>query len=328
MKIDVCLGCLTVGFNSYCKKCLKKLFRGIKINHVLNFSREEFDKSKTEQSEKLSLPGKQIKHSLRIENNELVISERGEFILKPIPSSDKIENVEHAPFNEHLTMQIANQAYNINTAANGIIFFSDGESAYITKRFDIYTEDKRLLQEDFAQIAGRTEELNGKNYKYDFSYEEITELMKKYINAYPIEIEKFIKVLIFNFLFSNNDFHLKNLSVYRNEEYGDYLLAPFYDLSNTLLHLPDKRFFALSLFKEDLINDNRVEKEYTQKDFIKFAELIGIKEKRFNAIFTGMLSKSMQVKDLISRSFLNEELKSVYLDNYLVKYEILRGGIL
>lgn len=328
MKIEVCPGCLAEGYNYYCNKCLKKLFNGSKINYVLNFSRAEFDKFKNEQSEKISLPGKQIKHSLKIENKELIPGERGEFILKPIPSPGQIDNMEHAPFNEHLTMQIASQAFNINTAINGIIFFNDGEAAYFTKRFDIQKNGNRLLQEDFAQIAGLTEETDGENYKYKYSYEEIAELMKKYIRAYPVEIEKFFKIIIFNFLFSNNDLHLKNLSVYRNEEYGDYLLTPYYDLSNTLLHFPDKKSFGLNLLKEDSTNAFKAGKEYTQKDFIKFAQRIGIKEKRINTIFTAMLSKSMLVKDLISNSFLNEELKSAYLDNYIEKYEILRGNIL
>jgi serine/threonine-protein kinase HipA len=328
MKIEVCPGCLAESFNSYCNKCLKKLFSGIRINHVLNFSRAEFDKIKNEQSEKVSLPGKQVKHSLKIENKELIPGERGEYILKPVPSSDQIQNVKHAPSNEHVTMQIAGQAFGINTAVNGIIFFNNGEAAYFTKRFDMHESGNRLLQEDFAQIAGRTEEINGESYKYNYSCEEIAELMKKYLNAYHIEIEKFFKIIVFNFLFSNNDFHLKNLSLYRNEEYGDYLLAPAYDLSNTLIHSPDKTNFALNLFKEDSVNAVNGGKKYSQKDFIEFSQRIGIKEKRFNAIFTGMLSKSAQVKNLVSRSFLSEELKSVYLDNYIDKYEVLRGNIL
>lgn len=71
------------------------------------------------------------------------------------------------------------------------------------------------------------EEINGKNYKFKFSYEEISELIKRYITAYAIEAEKFFKIIIFNYLVSNNDFHLKNISLYRNEKYGDYLFTPF-----------------------------------------------------------------------------------------------------
>lgn len=86
-------------------------------------------------------------------------------------------------------MQIACQVYNINCAANGLIFFSDYEPAYISERFDIQSNNYKLLQEDFAQISGRTEEINGGNYKFESSYEEVSELMLKYVKAYAIEIE-------------------------------------------------------------------------------------------------------------------------------------------
>jgi serine/threonine-protein kinase HipA len=42
-----------------------------------------------------------------------------------------------APANEHLTMQIAAQVYQIQTAENGMVFFRNDEPAYLTKRFDI-----------------------------------------------------------------------------------------------------------------------------------------------------------------------------------------------
>ena len=87
-----------------------------------------------------------------------------------------------------------------------------------------YLAEEKTLQEDFAQIAERTEETHGKNYKYDFSYEEMAELLKRYVNAYSIEVEKYFNIIFFNYLFSNGDSHLKNFSLFRNEKYGDYLL--------------------------------------------------------------------------------------------------------
>ncbi len=318
MKVEKCPGCLKQGFNTYCYKCREKLFVGKKINHLLNFTRYEFDKFKKEQIKKLSIPGKQLKHTLKLENEKLLLSEdRGEYIIKLIPS-EQFENREHFPFNEHLTMQIAKQVYKINCAENGIIFFSDGEAVYLTKRFDILPNNNKLLQEDFAQIAGRTEETDGENYKYNYSYEEIPELMMKYVKAYAIEIEKYFKIIIFNYLFSNYDFHLKNISLYRNEKYGDYLLTPFYDLSNTSIHFPVKKEPALRLFK----NGNN--ESYTKQNLFEFSKKIGIKENRFSLLFDRMISKSSEVKELISLSFLNEPLKSKYLDSFIEKTEMLR----
>ncbi|WP_425291403.1 HipA domain-containing protein [Bacteroides fragilis] len=61
----------------------------------------------------------------------------------------------------------------------------------------------------------------GSNYKHKYSYEEQAELIKLYIPAWRIEIEKFFKVILFNFLFSNGDTHLKNFSVFETSR-GDF----------------------------------------------------------------------------------------------------------
>jgi len=317
MKIENCPGCLKPGFETYCDDCIKKLFNGIRVKPVLNFTRPEFNKIKREQSGKLSISGIQIKHSLKLEGKELKLTEEGgEYILKPIPSG-QFENLNEVPANENLTMQIARRIHDIRTAENGIIFLSDGEIAYITKRFDVLPDKSKLLQEDFSQIAQMTEETHGKNYKYDFSYEEIAELMKKYVNAYPVEIEKFFKIVVFNFLYSNGDSHLKNFSLYRNNKYGDYLLTPFYDLLDTSIHVLGESDLALELFKAGFITESfKAGSKHTKADFEEFAEKIGINKKRFEGIFSGFLDKSDRVKEIVMRSFLNKEIKDLYLDHY------------
>ncbi len=324
MTINNCPGCLLPDNDSYCKKCFKDLFDGKKVNHILSFTRPEFDKVKRESGSRLSLSGIQLKHSLRLEKNKLVLTEEnGQYILKPI-SSGQFENLDQVPANEHLTMQIAIQVYKLNTAANGIIFFADGEPAFISRRFDVLKTGKRMLQEDFAQISERTEDTHGKNYKYDFSYEEIGELIKKFVNAYPVEIEKYFRIVLFNYLFSNGDAHLKNFSLYRNEIYGDYLLTPFYDLINTSLHVPGESDLALDMFKEGFETKSyKAGSKYTLPDFIEFATRLGINEKRMLKIFVEMLSGSEQVKFLINNSFLNDKLKVKYLESYNQKYKRL-----
>ncbi|HCY75813.1 MAG TPA: type II toxin-antitoxin system HipA family toxin [Ignavibacteriales bacterium] len=324
MTIYNCPGCLLPDNDSYCKKCLKDLFDGKKVNHILSFTRPEFDKVKRESGSRLSLSGIQLKHSLRLEKNKLVLTEEnGQYILKPI-SSGQFENLDQVPANEHLTMQIANQVYKLNTAANGIIFFADGEPAFISRRFDVLKTGKRMLQEDFAQISERTEDTHGKNYKYDFSYEEIGELIKKFVNAYPVEIEKYFRIILFNYLFSNGDAHLKNFSLYRSEIYGDYLLTPFYDLINTSLHVPGESDLALDMFKEGFETKSyKASSKYTLPDFIEFASRLGINEKRMLKIFVEMLSGSEQVKFLINNSFLNDKLKVKYLESYNQKHKRL-----
>jgi serine/threonine-protein kinase HipA len=326
MNLNRCPGCFAPGNNAYCKKCIKKLFNGKKVSHILNFDRPGFDKIKKEQSGRLSISGIQIKHSLKLEKNNLILTEeKGEYILKPIPSG-QFDNLNQLPANEHLTMQIANRVYKINTAANAVIFFSDGEIAYITKRFDILPDGRKLLQEDFAQISQRSEETHGKNYKYDFSYEEIAALIKKYVKAYPVEIESCLRVILFNYLFSNGDAHLKNFSLYRNESYGDYTLTPFYDLLNTSLHVPGEKDMALELFKDGFETEQfRSGTKYTKPDFIELAQRIGINKIRFNKIYNSILSGSSEVEKLVSASFLNESLKTQYLNNYFQRLDRLKS---
>lgn len=235
-------------------------------------------------------------------------------------------NLDQLPANEHLTMQIADRVYKINTAANAVIFFSDGEIVYITKRFDILPNGHKLLQEDFAQISERTEETHGRNYKYDFSYEEIAALIKKYVKAYAVEIEPWFRIIIFNYLFSNGDVHLKNFSLYRNEVYGDYMLTPFYDLLNTKLHVPGEKDMALELFKDGFETEQfRAGSKYTKPDFIELPDRIGINKIRLNKIYNNMLNGSHEVENLVSNSFLKESLKTQYLNNYFHRLDRLKS---
>jgi len=95
-------------------------------------------------------------------------------------------------------MQIAKQVYGIHTADNAMIFFKNGTPAYITKRFDIREDCTKWAKEDFATLAGKTKNNGGPNYKYDYSYEELGSLIKKYTSAWTIEIEKYFSIVVFN----------------------------------------------------------------------------------------------------------------------------------
>jgi len=64
-----------------------------------------------------------------------------------------------------------------------------------------------------ATLAQRSEQSHGKNYKYDYSYEQIEALIKKYLPAYRVEMVAYFKLLLFNYLVGNGDAHLKNFSV-------------------------------------------------------------------------------------------------------------------
>ena len=83
-----CYGCYKDKVEGYCATCRKKLFDGKKVSHILPFDtpKEENIPAYQEKTKRLSISGVQLKHSVRLEGKELVLTEKkGEYILKPIP---------------------------------------------------------------------------------------------------------------------------------------------------------------------------------------------------------------------------------------------------
>jgi len=245
-ELKYCPGTLAEGFSTYSPGCLRNMFNGKKVNHILSYDQpqmnEEVAELFIENRKRISISGVQEKLSFILEKNVLRLTKEGEqgtYILKPIPRD--LKKVDQVPANEHLTMQIAKQVYGLNTAENAIIFFQNGSPAYITKRFDIKEDGTKWGKEDFATLAGKTNDNAGPNFKYAFSYEEAGLLIQKYVSAWRIEIEKYFSLVLFNFLFSNGDAHLKNFSLLESSK-GDYLLSPMYDLLNTKMHVDDSDF--------------------------------------------------------------------------------------
>lgn len=64
----------------------------------------------------------------------------------------------------------------------------------------------------------------------------MADIIKQYVSASSVEVLKFFRLVIFNFLFSNGDAHAKNFSLLETPS-GDFILAPAYDLLNTRLHI-------------------------------------------------------------------------------------------
>ncbi|MDA8693159.1 HipA domain-containing protein [Saprospiraceae bacterium] len=322
-ELDRCPGTLKLGYKTYSPSCRRKLFSNKKVDHTLPYSSpnqsEEDNEKFIENRKRISISGVQEKLSLTLNKNKLKLTEEGEqgtHILKPIPRDLKF--VDQVPANEHLTMQIANQIYDINTADNAIIFFDTGEQAYITKRFDVKKDGTKWAKEDFASLAGRTIDSHGKNYKYgNISYEEIAEILKKYVGAYLIEIEKFYKLILFNFLFSNGDAHLKNFSLLETQD-GDFILSPAYDLLNTRIHVGDT-YFALKngLFKNGSVRNP------TGQDFLRFGTAIGISDTRATKIYDAFLENKEGVHAMIESSFLNDKTKKSYLIHYNTRYNTI-----
>ncbi|WP_151952148.1 type II toxin-antitoxin system HipA family toxin [Aliarcobacter butzleri] len=319
---NTCLGCLTTNKtlkNNYCSKCIKELFNGI-VPNPLNFDRVEFTKKRAELSPRMSISGVQDKISLTFEKKDLVPTAiNGKYILKPISSGDgHIQNEKDVVANEHLSMLISKQIFKIQTANCGLIQFSDGELAYITKRFD-YDDISGLKydQEDFAGIMGITPSSHGENYKYDAcSYLDCGRMIKKYVASNVVSIEDFFKRVILNYLICNGDAHLKNFSLYSKSDSSEYFLTPNYDLLNTRFHVNEKYGdMALELLDEYTPTYEKYG-YYTYDDFKTFANYIDLKEVRFNKIMNFIEDSYPKVEELIYKSFLSESAKEFYRSSY------------
>ncbi|HMG08376.1 MAG TPA: HipA domain-containing protein [Mucilaginibacter sp.] len=313
--IHVCPGTLAPGYDTYSRTALNRVFQGKKVNHILPYdspaSNPETDELFEENRKRMSISGVQEKFSVLLEKNKLRLigeGERGTYILKPVPGAGR--KPEHMPANEHLTMQIARQVYGIETAENALIFFSNGQPAYITKRFDVGTNGGKLAQDDFASLAGRTPQTHSEHYKYLGNYLELFQLMEKFVPAYKLEAPKLLKLLMFNYLFSNGDAHFKNFSLLETP-LGDYRLSPAYDLLNSRIHIRDNDF-AL----DDGLLPKNLAQGKIRHQFAVLAEQAGINGKIGQAIAETMLSGAETVEQLTLASFLDETTQRNYLQAY------------
>ena len=321
-EIKYCPGLLAEGHSTYSRSCLKYMFDNRKVSHILPYDPPQLSESDAEayieNRKRISISGVQEKLSLLLDKNKLRLTaagEQGTYILKPIPRD--LKKVDQVPANEHLTMQIAGQVYGIETAENALIFFKNGDPAYLTRRFDVKPNGTKWRVEDFASLAGKTSTNAGSTFKYEYSYEELAGLLQRYVPAYLIEVEKLFKLIVFNFLFSNGDAHLKNFSLIETAS-GDFILSPAYDLINTRIHVDDTAF-ALSkgLFKDDSLSDYYQRTGYPcQSDFLEFARRIGMTQKRTKKLFAPFISRQAMVEKLARHSFLNPSSKRAYILDY------------
>ena len=316
--IHCCPSLLTEGYSTYSPVALRHLFDGKKVSPYLDFALESDENlaALNESRDVLSISGAQEKYAACIKNNQISLSTEKDLtthIVKPAPLA-KISYRKQIPANEHLTMLIAKQVYGIDTAANGLCFSSDDQVVYITKRYDVQTDGTKLRQEDFCALMGRSEETDGKDFKYQGSYEDMANIIKRYIPAWPVALERFFRLVVFNYIFANGDAHLKNFSVLYLED-GDLQLAPAYDLINTHIHLDDSDFAMRDGLSRTLEKSDSYERtgHPCQDDFSRFGLQIGLSSKRVEAVLKPFMIFPNEVKQLIERSYFSDDkLKRTY----------------
>lgn len=309
-EINTCPILLASGYDTYSPSGRKYLFDGKKIDCNLDFSfyGEDSTDNLASNMQNLSISGAQEKYSAVLDGHKIRLAnknEQGTYILKPAPA-DKIKDRKEIPANEHLTMQIANQAYGIDTAKNGLCFDSNGDVVYITKRYDV-TGERKLNQEDFASLTGHSLEKDGGNFKYDGSYSDIAHCIKKEISAWMVAMEHFFKLTVFNYIFGNGDAHLKNFSILNTGT--ENILAPAYDLINTKMHINGDDIGLANGFAQDFCKSDNYEKtgHPCRDDFFRFGTQIGLQSKRVEDILDKFSSFEPKVYSLIYNSFLSTD---------------------
>ncbi len=222
---------------------------------------------------RFSLAGVQLKLSMLREGERLTLpasGRGGKWIVKlPSPSWSAL------PENEHATMTWAKRA-GLHVAEHELMPLNrlhgvpeellDGltGSAFVTRRYDRLESDRRIHQEDFAQVLDVYPEK-----KYDAAnHETIANIIFRLTGIEGLH--EYLRRLVFVVLSGNGDAHLKNWSLYYpNDTQAE--LSPAYDLVATVQYLPKEKL-ALNLAKSKSFEDVSI------ASFQRLARKIGVDE--------------------------------------------------
>lgn len=280
--------------------CSLKFF-GTNLAPKLNYTIDEMEElAQNIVESSVAVPGVQPKLSLGFINEVLQNGNKGRltvvgalggnYILKP-----QNKSFPEMPENEHLTMKMA-EICGISTVPSSLIRLKSGELSYITKRIDRKENGEKIHMLDMFQI---TEAFD----KYRSSLEKIGKAITEYSSNTLLDLLRFYEVILFSYITGNNDMHLKNFSLIRNNENWEF--SPAYDLLNVHLHLPeDKEETALTLAGK--------KSRLTKKDFIELGLKFNLSEKQISNTFKRFIKAEKKMLALIEKSFLTSENQEKY----------------
>lgn len=306
-----CLYCyrpLEKGEKDFHPKCAKKFFGTEKVP-VLDYTRNDLDQLAVRIiKDQTSLTGVQPKLSLHLWEHEgsqrlTIVGLWGNFICKP-----QTEQFELMPETEDLTMHLAELA-RIDVVPHTLMRMADDSLCYLTLRIDRTASGEKIAMEDMCQLTERQTE-----HKYKSSYERIAKAIIQYSSIPRMDVTNFFELILFSWITGNNDMHLKNFSLYEPQN-GTIRLTPAYDMLNAaILNPKDDEELALTL--------NARKKKLKRSDFIAAGVTMGIEEKTIERLIQKYVKLLPQMNELINKSFLNEELKSKYIE--LIRQRINR----
>lgn len=297
------------------KECVKTFF-GLQKLPVLDISEETLKRLAEESTNKgFTVPGVQKKLSLHLteENSPrlTLVNYPTGYILKP-----QTEEYESLPEAEYLVMQMARQV-GIKTVPFALIKMNgQGDLAYITKRIDRVTVDGKkqmLAMEDFCQLEERLTE-----DKYKGSYERCAKVIQKYSSMAKFDLTELYLRLVFSFVVGNSDMHLKNFSLIEKAEGSEeYVLSAAYDLLPVNVIMPeDEEEFALTLFKK--------KRKVRRKDFLLFAEEIGIEQKSAEKMMAKVIKAKDRLLTMCKESYLSAAVKERLINLIENRVEVLK----
>lgn len=261
--------------------CVKAFFGTTKFPDI-DVSKEVLNQIAIDNTSKgFTVPGVQKKLSLHLSREDTprltLVNYPTGYILKP-----QTDEYAALPEMEYLVMQMA-EVSGIKTVPHALLRLTSQENAfaYITKRID-RADGQMLAMEDFCQLDGRLTE-----DKYRGSYERCGKIIKTHSMNDGLDLAQLFFRVVFSFAVGNSDMHLKNFSLIETEEgSGVYVLSAAYDMLSTNVVIPsDKEELALTI--------NGKKQNISRKDFIVFADTIGISERSAEK----MIEKIIKLKD-------------------------------
>ena len=314
MKTSKCLYCympLLENEQDFHAVCTKRMF-GTNQAPQIDFNLKDLEKlAKEIVVRSIAITGVQPKLSLDLEKHRNQISRLtivglyGNYILKP-PSKEYRE----LPQNEDLTMHLAN-IVKIKVAQHCLIRLHSGELAYITKRFD-RSKKSKIAVEDFCQLSENLTE-----HKYRGSIEKVAKITNKYTTNKGLEILRLFELVLFCYLTGNADMHLKNFALLENT-FGEYELAPAFDLLSTALVIPDDK-------EESALTINGKKSRITKGDFDTLASSMDINEKVIFRIYNKFNSVLPTWIEFIKQSYLSKAMQDKYIQLIKAKHQSFFG---
>jgi serine/threonine-protein kinase HipA len=271
----------------------------------LPYTASELRREAANRAKILSIQGVQPKLSVSIsivDQEFKVVDQFGTYIIKP-----QNDIFPELPENEDLTMRMA-KILGINVPFHGMVYGKDGSLSYFIKRFDRYGKGKKYATEDFAQLTGNT-----RDTKYRYSMEKLIPVIEEFCTFPMVEKVEFFKRILYCFLTGNEDMHLKNFSLITKN--GKTTLAPAYDLLNSSI--------AIKSPEEEIALTLKGKKSNLKaSDFVEYyaKERLQLNEKTIDTILQDMFQAKQKWKDLISISFLSDDMKEKY--NHLLEHRM------